>query len=263
MEMIVNGVRLNYDDRGAGEAILLMHGFPLDRSMWEAQVEALASDYRVITPDLRGFGASAFGDANPRSLSLDLYAADMAAMLDALHIDRVTLGGFSMGGYAAFPFLRAAAPRVARLLLIDTKATPDTPEARENRFALMERVARDGAKAAAAATMPRMFATTEAEAPELWARTRAIMEGASTPGTIGALHALATRPDSTPDLAAIDIPTLVIVGADDVLTPPNEAHTMHGLIRHSEIAQIPHCGHLSPMEQPAAVNDAIRAFLSR
>lgn len=263
MEMIVNDVRLHYDDRGAGEAILLVHGFPLDRAMWDAQVEALAGEYRVITPDLRGFGGSEFGDADPRSMSLDVYAADLAAMLDTMHVDRVTLGGFSLGGYTAFAFLRAYAPRVARLLLVDTKATPDTPEARDNRYALMERVGREGASAAAAAMLPRMFAATEGQAPELWAHARAVMGGASTPGLIGALAALATRPDSTPDLAAIDVPTLIIVGEDDVLTPPSEAHAMHGAIRHSEIAQIPHCGHLSPMEQPAAVNAAIRAFLRR
>src|SRR4051794_39144385 len=92
MEMIVNGVRLNYDDRGSGAAVLLVHGFPLDRSIWDAQVEVLAETHRVITPDLRGFGASDFGEIDPASLSLDVYAADLAAMLDALNVETVTLG---------------------------------------------------------------------------------------------------------------------------------------------------------------------------
>lgn len=263
MEMIVNDVRLNYDDRGGGEAVMLIHGFPLDRTMWAAQVEALVGDYRVITPDLRGFGGSEFGNADPRTMALDVYAADLAAMLDALKIDRITLGGFSMGGYIAFAFLRAYAPRISHLLLVDTKASPDSPEARDNRYALMERVEHDGANAAAEAMLPRMFAAPEESAPELWDRARTIMEGASAPGVIGALQALATRPDSTPDLGGIDVPTLIVVGEDDVLTPPNEAHAMHGAIRHSTIAQISNCGHLTPMERPAAINDAIRAFLGR
>src|SRR5215472_6007786 len=138
MEMIVNDVRINYDDRGAGEVVLLVHGFPLDRTIWDAQVELLTGTHRVITPDLRGFGESGIGDIDPTSMSLDIYAADLAAMLDALDVDTVTFGGLSMGGYIAFAFMRAYAPRVSRLLLLNTRAAPDTPDGRAGRFTLME-----------------------------------------------------------------------------------------------------------------------------
>lgn len=259
--MIVNGIRVSCEDRGAGDVILLVHGFPLDRSMWKAQVEALAGEYRVIAPDLRGFGGSEFGDADPRSMELDVYAADLAAMLDALNVEQVTLGGLSMGGYIAFAFLRAYAPRVSRLMLLNTKATPDTPEGRDGRFALMERVEREGARAAADAMLPRMFAAPEEQVPDAWARARAMMLGASVPGIVGALQALATRPDSTPDLSAIHMPTLILVGEHDVLTPPSDAHAMHAVIRHSRIAQIPACGHLSSVERPLAVNETVLHFL--
>jgi 3-oxoadipate enol-lactonase len=261
MEMIVNDVRLNYDDRGAGAAVLLVHGFPLDRSMWDAQVEILAETHRVITPDLRGFGESEFGDGDPTSMSLDVYAADLAAMLDALNVDTVTLGGLSMGGYIAFAFLRAYAPRVSRLLLLDTKATPDTDEGRAGRFALMTRVREEGSKAAAEAMLPRMFTATEAVRPALWERTRAMMDGASSRGVRGALQALADRPDSTPDLARIRVPTLILVGDADVLTPPSDAEAMHRAIAGSHLATIADCGHLSTLEQPDAVNQQLKSFL--
>jgi 3-oxoadipate enol-lactonase len=261
MEMIVNDVRLNYDDRGAGEAVLLVHGFPLDRSIWDAQVEVLAETHRVITPDLRGFGESESGDGDPESMSLDVYAADLAAMLDALNVETVTLGGLSMGGYIAFAFLRAYAPRVSRLLLLDTKATPDTDEGRAGRFALMERVRANGAKAAVEAMLPRMFKAAEAARPALWERTRVMMEGASPRGIRGALQALADRPDSTPDLARIRVPTLIVVGDADVLTPPSDAAAMHRSIAKSELVTIPACGHLSTLEQPDVVNHALKSFL--
>jgi 3-oxoadipate enol-lactonase len=262
MEMIVNDVRLNYDDRGSGAAVLLVHGFPLDRSIWDAQVEALAETHRVITPDLRGFGASSFGEIDPASLSLDAYAADLAAMLDALNVETVTFGGLSMGGYIAFAFLRAYAPRVSRLMLLNTRATPDSAEGRTGRFALMDRVREHGARAAADAMLPRMFKATEAEQPALWERTRTMMEAASVPGLEGALQALADRPDSTPDLADIRIPTLVLVGDADVLTPPSEAEAMHRAIAGSRLVTLPDCGHLSTLEQPDAVNQAVKSFLS-
>jgi 3-oxoadipate enol-lactonase len=262
MEIIVNDVRLNYDDRGAGDAILLVHGFPLDRSIWDAQVAALAEAHRVITPDLRGFGESEFGDSDPASVSLDTYAADLAALLDALNVETVTFGGLSMGGYIAFAFLRAYGPRVARLLLLDTKATPDTEEDRAGRFALSERVREAGASAAADAMLPRMFAAREAERPALWKRTRAMMESASPRGIRGALTALADRPDSTPDLAGIAVPTLILVGDRDVLTPPSDAEAMHRAIAGSQLVTIPDCGHLSTLEQPDAVNHALKSFLT-
>jgi 3-oxoadipate enol-lactonase len=240
MEVIVNDVRLNYDDRGAGDAVLLVHGFPLDRSIWDAQVAALAETHRVITPDLRGFGESEFGDSDPASLSLDTYAADLAALLDALNVESVTFGGLSMGGYIAFAFLRAYGPRVTRLLLLNTRATPDTDEGRAGRLALAERVRDEGAKAAA----------------------DAMMEGASPRGIRGALHAMADRPDSTPDLARIAVPTLILVGDRDALSPPSDAETMHRAIAGSHLVTITDCGHLSTLERPDAVNHALKSFLS-
>lgn len=262
MEAAVRETRLSYEDAGTGAPVLLIHAFPLDRHMWAAQVAALtAAGYRVIAPDVRGFGAS---EAPPGPYPLDELAADLLALLDHLGLERVVVAGLSMGGYIAFRLLARAPHRARALVLADTRAGVDSPAAaatRHERAALAER---EGVAPVAAAMLPGMFArgaVAEAD-PALVEHVRSLMLAAPAAGVAGALRGMAGRPDATPDLASIASPTLVICGAEDVLTPPEEARLMAERIPGARLALIPAAGHLSNLEQPAAFNAALLDFLA-
>lgn len=253
----VNSVRITYHDTGSGPAVLLVHAFPLSSDMWQAQIDALAADYRVIAPDLRGFGASEYGT---EAVSIDHYAADLAALLDSLGIQDVAYCGLSMGGYIAFAFLRRYRERVRALVLADTRAGPDTEEARAKRQTNALRAEEEGTGPLADEQIPAMVAGTTG--PGVRNQMRAMFLAASRQGTAGALRAMAARPDSRSLLATIDIPTLIIVGEQDSLTPPDEARAMHTAVANSTLVTIPDAGHLSAMEQPDAFNTALRRFLA-
>jgi pimeloyl-ACP methyl ester carboxylesterase len=241
------------------QALVLIHGFPLDRHLWDAQLEGLSSLTRVIAPDLRGAGDS---EVPPGPYSVDQYADDVAGLLDGLNIRRAVIGGLSMGGYVAFAFWRRYAERVRALVLCDTRADPDSAEGKANRDAAMQRVRSDGAEAFAREQAQRLLAPASLENVRLAGRALAMMAAVPVEGTVGALHALRDRPDSRPALPSIDVPTLVLVGAEDKVTPPDVARELAGSIRNSRLAIIPGAGHLSPMEQPRAVNRALRVFLT-
>lgn len=258
----VNGVTLVYDDIGPrdGSAVLLVHGYPLSRAMWRAQRDSLvALGYRVILPDLRGFGES---EATTPPYSMDLFADDLAALLDHLGVERVALGGLSMGGCIAFAFWRRHAQQVRALLLADTQAKPDTDEARAGRLKAMDEVRAGRLEGVVDGMLPRLLGpTTQADSPALVAEVRRMMLGTPPTGVVGALAALADRPDSTPTLATINVPTLVICGADDAITPPAAHETMRDGIHGSRLVIIPNAGHMSPMEKPAEFNAALGEFL--
>ncbi len=259
----VNGVDMVYEDIGPTDApaVLLTHGFPLGRWMWDAQRETiLAAGYRGILPDLRGLGET---PATPPPYSMDRYADDLAALLDHLSVERVVLGGLSMGGYIAFAFWRRYHSRVAALLLADTRHTPDTPEARQNRYRAIEGVRADGVRSFSDNfAVGLLGATTKAENPAFLAALRERIATNPADGVVGALAALAERPDSTPTLPTIDVPTLVLVGAEDGLTPPAVHAEMHAAIAGSRLVVIPAAGHMSPMEAPPAFNAAFGDFLN-
>ncbi|HEV3231963.1 MAG TPA: alpha/beta fold hydrolase [Candidatus Dormibacteraeota bacterium] len=236
--------------------LLLVHGFPLDSRMWRAQVEGLAGVRTVLAPDLAGHGA----DRSAPATSLDGMARHLAGVLDAAGIDAVDLGGLSMGGYVVFAFLRLFPERVRSLALIDTRPGADTEAGRAGRDALAAAIREHGAAAARDAMLPKMFAGPASEAVR--AETERMMLE-QPPGTLVAdVLAMRDRPDSTPDLAGIAVPTLVVVGAGDVITPPAEAEAMVAAIPGARLELIPGAGHLAPVEQPDAVNAALRRFLS-
>lgn len=257
----VNGIRLKVFDRGQGPALLFVHGFPLDHTMWTGQLEAFASTHRVIAPDLRGFGGS---DVTAGSVSMEQMADDCAALLDALDVrERVTFCGLSMGGYVAWQFVRKHAARLGRLVLCDTRAVPDTPEAAEGRRKMADHVLAHGTEAVATAMLPKLFAPTTVQAqPEVVEATRQVILAAKPAGVAAAQHGMAARPDTRPLLATIRVPTLVVVGESDVISPPAEMREMADAIAGARFVTIPNAGHMSPLEQPAAFNDALRAFLS-
>lgn len=251
-----NGVMLYYEDVGHGPPLVLLHGFALSSEMWQPQRAALQVHFRVITPDLRGMGRSSVPAIG---YSMDVYAADVAALLDHLQLERVLLGGMSMGGYVVFAFLRRYRERVRGLILIDTQAHPDDDEMRAKRSALIDKVRVEGSSAIADTT--KMFKQdTHTTQPELVERMATIMQATAVEGIVGALTAMIERPDATSDLQATNVPALVVVGRDDPLTPPVEAEAMQAALPDAELLVLDGAAHAANLEQPDVVNNAIRAW---
>ena len=257
----VNGVRLAYAERGRRHdtTLILIHGFPLDRHLWDAQLAGLASSAHVLAPDLRGHGGS---EIAPGPYSMDGHADDIAALLDHLGIQKAIVAGLSMGGYIAFAFWRRYPERVRALALLDTRADPDSPEARANRDASVTRVKSCGAEAFAGDMLPRLLSPASQADARLAGRALAQMAAQPVPGIVADLLALRDRPDSRPTLPSITVPVLVVAGEADQLTPPSVAHGMAQAMPDARVAIIPGAGHLSPLENPRAVNAALRRFIA-
>jgi pimeloyl-ACP methyl ester carboxylesterase len=246
------------DDRPRG-TLLLLHAFPLNARMWEGQLGLADRGWRVLAPQLRGFDD---GPGDLPATSMDDYAGDVIDLLDALHIKTAVIGGLSMGGYVAFALLRLAARYVQGLILADTRPQADAPAAVDARKALLQILRDNGASAVADQMLPKLLGeTTQNTRPEIVDRVRSLVLENSADAIGGAIHALMTRPDSTPLLASIHVPTLVIVGDEDVLTPRPLAEDMHRAIAGSELVVIPGAGHLTNLEAPAAFTDALAHFL--
>ena len=257
-------VELAYIDRGQGTPVLLAHGFPLDHAMWNSQIEALADRCRVIAPDLRGFGQSSLGDADPKvGVSMERYADDLAEFLDVLKIDEpVILVGFSMGGYVAWQFVRKHASRLRSLMQCDTKAAADTDEARTVRLKMADQISEWGSARVAEIMGPKLLAKRSFEArPEVVAEVRRVVEATSPAAIACAQRGMASRPDMTSLLPSIRVPTLVLVGQEDVISPPAEMHTIADAIPNARFIEIPNAGHMTTMENPQAVNTAMRSFM--
>ena len=228
--------------------------------MWEPQLAAAAHGWRVIAPDLRGFGD---GAGDPPAASVDDYAGDVIDLLDRLQIKQAVIGGLSMGGYVAFAVLRLAPRYVQALVLADTRPQADTPEAVLGRERMLELVAAKGASGVADEMIPKLLgATTRASRPLVVERVRSLVLSNSSDAIVGGLRALMTRADSTPRLRTIHCPTLILVGDEDVITPPPLSEEMQRAIAGSELAVIPSAGHLSSLERPDAFNDALAGFLT-
>ena len=252
----VNGVELAYRDEGQGPPLLLIHAFPLSSAMWEDQLDGLATRMRVIAPDMRGFGATARGTG---MMSLDQAADDLVALLDHLKLERVTLAGLSMGGYMSFALLRRYRDRVERLILADTRAGADSDEAKQGREKNAQLAEAEGAGAIADQMLPKLLSANATD--EVRDEVRKIVKANDRAGVAAALRAMAARPDSTPLLATIDVPTLIIVGSEDALTPPSESQAMHAAIAGSRLVEIPGAGHISNVEAPDAFNAAVEEFM--
>jgi 3-oxoadipate enol-lactonase len=253
----INGIDIAYRDEGAGQPILFIHAFPLHSAIWRSQIAAFSPHQRVIAPDLRGLGSSARGSG---AASLDQHADDIAALLDHLGIEQATVAGLSMGGYIAFALWRRHRARIVALILADTRAGADTEEGKQGREKNALLAEAQGAGAIADVMLPKLLGPNASAA--LRDEVRAIIESNDPIGIAAALRAMAARPDSTPQLATIDVPTLVLVGSEDALTPPSEAEVMFNAIPGCRIAQIPGAGHLSNMEAPDAFNAQLAEFLT-
>ena len=257
-----SGVEISYTDSGgSGPVVLLLHAWPLKAAMWASQVGALGGRFRFIAVDFRGFGSSGAPD-DPAQYSMDAFAADAAAVLDATEIERAVVCGLSMGGYVTFALLRQKPDRVAGIVLADTRAEADPPERVEQRTAQQQQVAREGTGGLVDTLVsgPLLSDTTRSRKPDVVERVRTLADNPSA-GYIGGLEALKTRPDSTPQLTSISVPTLVVVGEEDALAPPDVARSMHEHIGGSEMVVVPEAGHLSNLESPDVFTGALARFL--
>jgi len=258
MRVRIDGFDAAFDRTpGAGAPLVLVHGFPLDRTVWDWQSRALAG---VIAPDLPGFGESALRPGPP---SIDAYADAVGALLDRLDVERAVVGGVSMGGYVALAFARRSPERVKGLVLVDTRAGADSAEAKRGRDETAAFVRAHGCAALADRMLPKLLAPRSLrDAAPLAARLSEMIASQPREGVVEALAAMRDRPDSTELLAKIDVPTLVVAGAEDALIPPAESRAIADAVRGARLEIIPDAGHLPNYERPASFNDVVLKFLS-
>ena len=262
MKAFINNTNLAYTDHGMGLPVIFLHAFPLNRNMWDGEIAALLSEqrYRLVSLDWRGFGESEI----PNEIStMDLFADDVAGLMDQLGIEQAVLCGLSMGGYAAFAFLRKYPQRLSALILADTKPQADTSEAQANRENVAQLAEAQGTGAIADLQLPRLLSDyTRQHHPEVEIRVRQMIEAATPQGIAAASRGMARRLDSTDLLASIACPTLVIAGEQDILTPPDIAQDYAARIPGAQYVVIPQAGHLSNLEQPDMFVNTVSTFLA-
>jgi 3-oxoadipate enol-lactonase len=258
IELLPGGLEIAYDEAGSGVPLLFIHGWPHNRTLWAGQMSGLPTQARCIAPDLRGLGESTVSGP----YSIDQYADDLALLMDARGVERAVVCGLSMGGYVALAMLRRHRDRLRGLILTSTRATADTPEAREKRMRLIEFVEGHGVDALAGRQLRAMVGSTTFEhRPAVREALRELMAGAPQAGVIGGLRAMAQREDATDLLPTIDFPTLVVSGAEDSFTPPEELRAMAARIPRSRFELLAGGGHVCPYERPGAFNHVVGEFL--
>jgi pimeloyl-ACP methyl ester carboxylesterase len=261
MKTQINGITIAYSDRGTGLPIIFLHAFPLNRTMWAQQEEALSLRFRVITVDLRGHGES---DAPLWRYTLEQSADDVNALLDQLSIQQAIFVGLSMGGYILFAFYRKYAARVKGLILADTRAQADTAEGKDGRFQMAQTAYKKGPSAIADIMMPKLLSpATFQTRTALVQQVRVMIENNQISGIAGDLMAMAERPDSIPLLKQITCPAQIIVGELDQATPPSDAQLMADQIPNARLSIIPGAAHLTNLEQPEAFNHIVANFVAK
>ena len=253
-----SGIGLAYDDAGSGAPLLLIHGWPHNRTIWSSQVSGLSTYARCIAPDLRGFGASTARGP----WSVEQLADDLVSLLDVLKLDTVIACGLSMGGYVALALARHHRERLRALVLTGSRAAADTPAASEKRERLIELVERHGVEALADHQVRGMLSPRTLESrSEVRETLRRIMASASPEGAIGGQRAMMARPDASALVRTMRLPTLVVAGADDVLAPAEEQRALASTIPGSRFEILSNAGHACALERPAAFNHALAEFL--
>ncbi|MCC7010999.1 MAG: alpha/beta fold hydrolase [Planctomycetes bacterium] len=256
---------LQHREFGSGRPLVLVHGFPFHGEQWDAVARELASVARCLVPDLRGFGRSAWpAQSAPDVWTMEQHAEDLAEWLDHLRVDEpLVLAGFSMGGYVAWPFLRAHRERLRGLALCNTRAIADTTEGAAGRAKLAARALLEGAAPVIEGMLPKLLAPhTLAARPEVVSAVRRLMEVAAPNALAAALHGMARRPDSTPLLGSLDVPTLVVVGEHDAISSVAEMRGIATAIRGARLVEIANAGHMTTHENPAALARALREFIT-
>jgi 3-oxoadipate enol-lactonase len=257
----INGVDMEWREQGVGAPILFVHGFPFNSAMWGPQLAHLPAGWRGIAPDLRGFGASAGGNGDV--YSMELFARDLAALLDHLDIDKVVVCGQSMGGYVTLQFWRLFPERVSALVLCDTRAGPDTQDARQGRERLAQRVQEEGVAPVIDSLLPRLVSrSTHKDRPGVLELVRAMMTETPPDTMARALRGMATRPDAEQLLRTIGVPTLIVVGSEDAITNRGQAEFLARGIRGARLETIDEAGHLPNLEQVEPFDRALHSFLA-
>jgi 3-oxoadipate enol-lactonase len=258
-EIQIDDIQLAYDDAGSGPAVILLHGYPFNRSMWHEQIAALRDRYRVVTLDLRGHGDS---ESSAGPITMNTLAQDVALLMDTLDIPRAAIGGLSMGGYVVLAFYHLFPLRVRSLILADTRAQADTAEAKQNRAQQAEKVLAEGMAGIVDAMLPKLLAPeTVSKRPEVVKRIRDMMLRTKPEGAAAALRGMAIREDQTERLSRIVSPALILVGREDAITPVADSERMHHEIGGSRLVVIENAGHVSNIEQPEQFNEAMTDFL--
>jgi 3-oxoadipate enol-lactonase len=248
---------ISWLEAGAGWPVVLLHAFPLTAEMWRPQLERVPDDWRFIAPEL----SSAVPASGARTI--DDYARDIRALIDALHIEAAVIGGLSMGGYITLALFRQAPALFSGMILADTRPQADSVQVRDQRASMRALLAREGVSAIADHMIPRLVAERVVqEQPDVVRRVRAMIESSAPRAVDAALEAMMTRPDSTADLARVSCATLVVVGKEDAVTPVTEADAMHRAIERSVLVTLPEAGHLSNLERPEAFSRALVDFLA-
>ncbi len=261
MRIRLNEIMINYAERGLpqGKPLLFIHGFPFNHTMWEPQMKALPNEVRAVAFDLRGHGKSDVGDGQ---FTIDFLVDDLIALLDHLGIDRALLCGLSMGGYVALRTIERYPKRVRGLILCDTRAEADSNEGKAKRSSQIIAVKKDGVKPFAENFLKAVLAPSTFESqPKIVEKIRHMIEATSQRAIGGTLLALAARTSSLETLSSIDVPTLIMVGEHDALTPPDASRTMHEKIKGSRLEIIPGAAHVSNLENPEVFNRHLLNFV--
>jgi len=248
-----------YEIRGKGPPVVFLHPFPCHHDFWNPVAAALDSHYRLILPDLRGHGASEIGEG---PALMQKHASDIARVLDAAGIGKAAFVGCSIGGYILFEFWRRFRERVTALALCDTRPQADTAEARANRLKAAAAVLEQGTEPFIETMIPKLMGrTTVATRPDLVDGARAMMRKMSAEDISLVLRGMAERPDSVADLKSINVPTLIVIGEEDVLSTVADGELMQQNIAGSQLKVVPKAGHYAPWEQPEAAGTVLRQFL--
>lgn len=257
---VPNGdVVLFCEEYGSGPPLVLLHPFPTNHKFWQPLLPYLVSRYRVLTPDLRGSGESNAGDG---AATMAKHADDLERVCAAAGINKAVFAGLSIGGYVLFEFWRKHPERAAALVFADTRATPETPESRANRLKSIADVQLHGPAPFVEGMAPKLLGeTTRRNRPDVARAALAIMNESTVPGIAALQQGMAERPDSLPTLKTITVPTLIVVGEEDTLTPVADAEQLQQGIAGSKLVKVPAAGHLSAFEQPEAWGKQLRAFL--
>jgi 3-oxoadipate enol-lactonase len=258
-QILIDDIHMAYTDSGAGPPVVLIHGYPFNRTLWNEQVAALSNSYRVIAPDLRGFGES---DSSDGPATMDRMARDVVELLDELEISSAVIGGLSMGGYVALAFYKQFPSRVRALVLADTRAQGDSAEAKQTRAQQAEKALTEGMAGIADAMLQKLLTPeTVSKRPEIVKRVRDMMLKTKPAGTAAALLGMAERDDQTPSLSSITAPTLILVGVEDAITPLADSQKMHDAISNSRFVALENAGHVSNLERTEEFNKALLEFL--
>jgi 3-oxoadipate enol-lactonase len=255
----IDNIDMAYTDSGSGRPVVLIHGYPFNRTLWNEQVEALSKNHRVIAPDLRGFGES---EASDGPATMNRLAQDVALLLDHLEIARATIAGLSMGGYVALAFYKQLPSHVRALVLADTRAQADTEEGKQTREQQAQKALSEGMAGIADAMLPKLLTPeTVSKRPDIVKRVRDMMLKTKPEGAAAALRGMAARDDQTSLLSKISVPTLILVGAEDAITPAADSEKMNQAIAGSQLIVLENAGHVSNLERTEQFNDAMLDFL--